>query len=132
MCVWLVRHHDAGSNESTLVRKIKVTYFGPDGIAHVSPCKISIGGEKVGEKGRSEGHHIQFVSAPPPPEFKLFQRGGFTWQANMKLVEIDAGIELNYERAVERANNKKRGSGTQMKKWPAGLRVKVEWDDATK
>jgi hypothetical protein len=130
MCVWLVRH--AGSNESTLERKIKVTYFGPDGIAHVSPCKISVGGEKVGEKGRSEGHHIQFISAHPPPGFKLFQRGGFKWQANMKLVEIDAGIELNYERAVERANNTKPGSGTQMKAWPAGLRVKIEWDDATR
>jgi hypothetical protein len=130
MCVWLVRH--AGSNESTLTRKVRVTYFGPDGVAHVSPCKISIGGEKAGEKKRSEGHHIQFVSAPPPPEFKLFQRGGFKWQANMQLVEIDAGIELNYERAVERANKKKQGSGTRMTKWPAGLRVKVEWDDATK
>ncbi len=109
-----------------------VTYFGPDGIAHVSPCKISAGGEKAGDKKSSKGHKIQFVSAPPPPEFKLFQRGGFKWQANMKLVEIDAGIELNYKQAVKRANEKKPGSGTQMKEWPAGLRVKVEWDDATR
>ena len=129
MCVWLVRH--AGSNESTLERKVRVTYFGPDGIAHVSPCKISLGGEKAGEKGRSKGHNIQFVSAHPPLEFKLFQRGGFKWQTNMELSEIDEGIELSYEQAVERANNKKRGSGKQMKAWPAGLRVKVEWDDAT-
>ena len=130
MCVWLVRH--AGSNESTLERKVRVTYFGPDGIAHVSPCKISVGGEKAGEKKRSKGHHIQFLSAHPPPGFKLFQRGGFKWQANMKLVEIDAGIELNYKQAVKRANEKKPGSGTQMKEWPAGLRVKIEWDDATR
>ena len=130
MCVWLVRH--AGSNESTLTRKVRVTYFGPDGVAHVSPCKISIGGEKAGEKKRSEGHHIQFVSAPPPPEFKLFQRGGFKWQVNMELSEIDAGIELNYEQAVERANEKNNGAGTRMTKWPAGLRVKVEWADATR
>ena len=130
MCVWLVRH--AASNESTLERKIRVTYFGADGIAHVSPCKISVGGKKAGEKKRSEGHHIQFKNAHPPPGFELFQRGGFKWQVNMELLEIDAGIELNYEQAVERANNKKQGSGTQMKKWPAGLRVKIEWDDATR
>ena len=130
MCVWLVRH--AASNKSTLERKIMVTYFGPDGIAHVSPCKISAGGEKAGDKKSSKGHKIQFVNAPPPPEFKLFQRGGFKWQANMELLEIDAGIELNYEQAVERANEKNNGAGTRMTKWPAGLRVKVEWDDATK
>ena len=130
MCVWLVRH--AGSNESTLVRKIRVTYFGPDGIAHVSPCKISAGGEKTGDKKSSKGHKIQFVSAPPPPEFKLFQRGGFKWQVNMELSEIDAGIELNYEQAVERANEKNNGAGTRMTKRPAGLRVKVEWADATR
>ena len=118
-----------GSNESTLKDKIKVTYFGPDSIPHVSPSKISVGGET--RKAGKTGHHIQFISAHPPPGFELFKRGEFKWQTNMELSEIDEGIELSYEQAVERANSKKRGSGTQMKAWPAGLRVKVEWDDAT-